>query len=289
MTTVAPEDWSDWVPLRGASRNHQVPALPGLYRVRREGNGPEIDYIGQTGASLRGRLGQLNVLYQAEMPYNDPHTAAPALWALRNRDACDFEVSVAESSGTSPQRKALEAVAIALYRSENGRSPLANFGGMPTGYRKSTGNNKKLAASGRRFRGGPDPAAPLRADSAPVKGELGGDPQSAGWLSWSWSPWIPSAAARKHTECTGLYRIRSRGQQGLVYIGQGEVSSRIRAHLAKAAHEGHRQAIYFSGEAEVSWVTLPSMTSRNILEHENDLIAAHVIALGYAPVAQFLG
>jgi len=258
-----------------------------LYRVRRRMNEPEIDYIGQTGASLRSRLGQLNVLYRAEMAYNDPHTAAPALWALRDRDACDFEVSVTEAPGTPQNRKALETVAITLYRSQHGQSPLANFGGMPAGYRKSTGNNKKLVASGRRVRGGPDPAAPRTADSAPLAGELGGDPQSADWMSWQWSPWTP--AAWKHTECTGLYRVRSRRHTGLVYVGQGKVSSRIRAHLAKAAREGHRQAVHFSGDVEASWVPVPCVAARNLLEHENDLIAAHVLALGYAPAAQFLG
>jgi hypothetical protein len=47
-----------------------------------------------------------------------------------------------------------------LYRLEAGRSPTANFGRMPAGYRMSTGNNARLVASGRRVRGGLDPGAP---------------------------------------------------------------------------------------------------------------------------------
>jgi len=299
MAVIMPsvlQRWSDWMPLRGAGRNQQVPALPGLYRVRRNGNGPEIDYIGQTGVSVRGRLGQLNVLYRTEMPYNDPHTAAPALWALRHRDACDFEVSVTETPVAPPSRKilgtvnrkALEVVAITLYRSDYGRSPLANFGGMPAGYRKSTGNNKTLVESGRRLRGGPDHDAPIRADSAPVAGELGDNPQSADWLSWRWSPWTP-AVAYKDVRCTGLYRLRCQGQPGLVYVGQGKVSSRIRAHLAKVSQADHRQAVHFASEMEASYVALPGVPERNLLEHENDLIAAHMLTLGYLPLAQFLG
>jgi hypothetical protein len=285
---VVLEHWSYWIALRGAGQNQQVPARPGLYRVRRKMNEQEIDYIGQTGASLRGRLGQLNGLYRAEMPYNDPHTAAPALWALRHRDACDFEVSVTEMRDTPPNRKALEAVAITLYRSEYGHSPLANFGGMPADYRKSTGNNRTLVASGRRARGGPDPNAPIRADSTPVAGELGDNPQSPDWMSWPWNPWTPAIAC-KDAQCTGLYRLRRRDHTGLVYVGQGKVSSRIPAHLAKASLDGHRQAVYFSSEIEASWVALPSVARRNLLEYENDLIAAHVLTLGYPPQAQFLG
>jgi hypothetical protein len=29
------------------------------------------------------------------MPYNDPHTAGPALWALKQLEDCEYEASVA--------------------------------------------------------------------------------------------------------------------------------------------------------------------------------------------------
>jgi len=80
---------------------------------------------------------------------------------------------VTEVPGTVPYRKGIEAVAVTLYRARSGRSPLANFGGMPAGYRKSTGNNAKLAGAGRRARGGPDPSAPARPASMPVNGVVG--------------------------------------------------------------------------------------------------------------------
>lgn len=134
-------DWSAWRDLRGAGRNRRIPAGPGLYRIRRSGGEPGLDYIGQTGRSLRGRLGQLGGVYRAQMPYRDPHTAAPALWALRHQDGCDFEVAETEVPGTAPQRKALEATAITLYRIGSGRSPAASFGRMPAGYRISSGSN----------------------------------------------------------------------------------------------------------------------------------------------------
>jgi hypothetical protein len=65
--------------------------LPGLYRVRRTGR-EELDYISQTGMSLRKRLGMLRrgVLGE-QMPYRDPHTAGPVLWALRELGG-EFEV-----------------------------------------------------------------------------------------------------------------------------------------------------------------------------------------------------
>ena len=281
--------WSAWQDLRGAGRDRRIPAGPGLYRIRRTGGEPGLDYIGQTGRSLRGRLGQLNGVYRAQMPYRDPHTAAPALWALRHRDGCDFEVAVIEVPGTAPERKALEATAITLFRIDSGRSPTASFGRMPAGYRISSGNNAQLVAAGRRYHGGPDPAAPAGPASAPVNGLPGADPASANWMNWTWSPWAPISRACGSAAGIGLYRVRSSHHAGLVYVGQGIIALRLRTHAAKALRAGHRQGPYFSGATEASWVALPGLALVNLLEHENDLLAAHVLTTGHAPAAQFLG
>jgi len=176
------------------------------------------------------------------MPYRDPHTAAPALWALRHRDGCDFEVAVIEVPGTGPDRKALEATAITLYRIGSGRSPTASFGRMPAGYTISSGNNARLAAAGRRYRGGPDPAAPAGPASAPVSGLPGADPASADWMNWTWSPWAPISQARGSAAGTGLYRVRSSHHAGLVYVGQGTIALRLRTHAAKASEPATAKA-----------------------------------------------
>ncbi len=84
-----------------------VPARPGVYRIRRLG-AADLDYIGQSGAGalhMRTRLAMLCGVYGAEMPFRDPHTAAPALWALRHATGYDFEVSVALVTGPTPWRK----------------------------------------------------------------------------------------------------------------------------------------------------------------------------------------
>ena len=194
-----------------------------------------------------------------------------------------------EVPGTVPQRKALEATAITLYRMESGRSPAASFGRMPAGYRISSGNNARLAAAGRRYRGGPDPAAPAGPDSVPVHGLPGADPASDDWMDWAWSPWAPISRARGSAAGTGLYRVRSTCHAGLVYVGQGAIAFRLRVHAAKALAAGHRQSPGFSGDLEASWVALPGLPLVSLLEHENDLIAAHLLATGHAPAAQFLG
>lgn len=43
--------WTAWRPLDGASRDPDIPRLPGLYRIRRVGR-DDLDYIGQTGLAL---------------------------------------------------------------------------------------------------------------------------------------------------------------------------------------------------------------------------------------------
>jgi len=282
------QGWSTWLPLRGAGSNNQFPARPGLYRIRRR-KGEPADYIGETGRQLRGRLGHLQGVYADEMPYADPHTAAPSLWAMRDHDGCEFEASVLALEDDAQVRKALEATAITLHRLEFGQSPAANFGRMPAGYRKSTGNNARLVASGQRARGGRDPDAIAPSAPAAVSGVPGTDPEAASWMNWAWSPWIHVTEALGFQINGGLYRLRQPGSTGLVYVGQGSIPQRLRAHLAKTRVDGHRQASWFTGDLEASWVELPSMAKVHLLEHETDLIASHVLATGRAPAAQFLG
>lgn len=277
--------WSTWWPLAGSKRNSDVPTVPGLYRVRVAGTG-EVVYIGQTGVSLRGRLGMLCTCYGDEMPYRDPHTAAPTLWALRHRDGVEFEASTAVVDGDKVERLALEAVAISCHRVEHGCSPLANFGGRIAGYRLSSANNAALVAAGRRFRGGPDPLTE-RSDGTPVPGQLDGDVTADNWLGLGWSTWALSDDAVIPTSI-GLYRIRRPDERDLLYVGQGRIRDRIRSHLAKAAIAGHRQAVFFSGPLEVSWAEL-GLSKRPLLEVENDAIASHRLVAGGAPYAQFLG
>jgi hypothetical protein len=108
-------------------------------------------------------------------------------------------------------------------------------------------------------------------------------------MSWPWSDWEPMPDACKSATGVGLYRFRHEEVPGLVYVGQGRIATRLSAHLRKGSSPNHRQASYFSGKVAASWVELPHMPTINLLEHENDLIAAHMLATGTPPAAQFLG
>jgi hypothetical protein len=69
------------------------------------------------------------------------------------------------------------------------------------------------------------------------------------------------------------------------------VKDRVGAHLAKGRTEGHSQAFAFSDAAsvEVSYVQRNDVAKHQLLEIENDLIAAHIVQTGDIPDAQFLG
>jgi hypothetical protein len=60
--------------------------MPRLYRIHRAGH-PDLDYIGQAGSgamTLRKQFAMLSGVVREVMLYGDPHTGAPALWALRH-------------------------------------------------------------------------------------------------------------------------------------------------------------------------------------------------------------
>lgn len=285
--------WTPWHPLLTSPQDLTIPKSPGLYRIRRAGR-TDVDYIGQTGMRLGQRLAMLRGLYADQMPYRDPHTAAPALWALRHRTGCEFEVSVVPVTGSTPWRKGLEALAISLYRQEHGTSPTVEFGRMPIGYRPSSQNNARLVRLEKRFRGGPEPdlAHTSHAPGLPPVGRLGGDPQALDWNGHQWSDWVPlTGDLRKISVGVGLYRIRGDDPDALLYVGEGQIPARPLAHLVKLRNTDHDQGKVFAAHArfECSWVLNDQWLSHHRLELETDLIAAHMICIEDIPAAQFLG
>ena len=286
--------WSEWQPLRHAGRNKAFPREAGLYRIRRVRQ-TNLDYIGQTGMGLRQRLGMLSGVYRDVMPYNDPHTAGPALWAQRQLEDCEYEASIAVMPDLStPQRKGLECLAIAQHRQNFGRSPIFNFGRMPLGFSKSTGNNRALAESGKRRRGGVTDETlachvPGRGPDGPIEGDGGID----NLLGFNWSAW--ASVGRGLDDLTGneigLYLLRRRGGDKLLYIGEGKIRNRVSAHMKKGEIPDHRQAFAFAepSDVELSFIPRDDLEKHQLLEVENDLIASHVVRLGEVPAAQFLG
>ena len=273
-TSLKPElEWSPWVSFDGGDFC-LIPRGAGLYRVRVAGQAV-LAYVGQTGRDLRQRLIDLrrNTL-AAVMPFNDPHTAAPSLWAWRDAEGYKFECSAAAFAGDTRIRLALECSLLWQHRLEHGVSTLCNYGRFHGGYAKS-GNR----GSGRR--GGRVPTGKVNPAGGPCTVVLRphGSAQDTDWMGLSWSPWADLRAWRD-VDGTGLYRIAERGR-GLLYIGE---SAALAARLRSHARSDWRAGVPMVSVASVAGVP----AKYRLHELECDLIAGHFDELGTVPAMQFL-
>jgi hypothetical protein len=273
-------NWSNWGTLDPDGDHLSTFSTDeGLYRVRhpiRAG----LEYIGETGRSLRGRVRALaRGAFADEMPYRDPHTAAPCLWAVQQEDGEKLEVSVATPTLAEDKqsRKAFEDALIAVYRRETGESPTANFGRIINGYRQST------YRSGEK-RGGPLEPGETESNTddgvGPLDWSRSGDVLSEDWMGLLWSSPRPLADADTSISTDdGLYRIWREGEASpLEYIGQ---SSNLKSRLY--SHRRNRdEALLFSCSK------LKEHDAQHKREEiETELIGVHWLEVGASPRDQF--
>jgi hypothetical protein len=286
MFSIPNFSWSHWIDLDGAQINSQTPKDAGVYRVR-DRNLDTILYVGET-KNLRGRFSQLQKTFSEEIPYADPHTATPALWAYLQENNTSLDISFIVIQGSRAERMAIESTYIALLRHEVGDSPMANFGQMPNGWIKSSGNSSKLVMLGKRFKGYRDHNA-IRTRSIPSILDVSNSSLDCSWGNLQWSNWEEFPTALPLKSVIGLYRIRRPEAQMLSYVGQGKIHARLKAHSSKYGIEGHAQSREFAPGFLTSWVSVQVTHSRQLLELEADLIASHYIAFNVSPKAQFIG
>jgi len=136
------------------------------------------------------------------------------------------------------------------------------------------------------------------------------DPQARDWEGHAWSDWhqldeaVLASAAIAPDEA-GIYRIRCRGEEGLVYVGETGKSIRGRFRQLRKATEyvaaGKRPGPpHVAGGCvleherrgsvvEVSWFTTRGVDGRDRKGIECELIAAYRKATGLNPTCQFGG
>lgn len=264
--------WSKWVPFDGGDFR-SLHNGAGLYRIRLADQ-PALAYIGQTGRDLRQRLGDLRRNTLAEtMPFNDPHTAAPSLWAWRDAEDYKYECAVAPSIAPRRKRLAIECWLLWKYRLETGGSTLCNYGHFHPGYIKSRNRSTKLRG-GRR-----NDETDRVASSSPLR--LVGRPTDSGWMRLDWSGRF-SLATVPAGAYPALYRIFDAKTEKLLYIGETQnFGQRMKAHGGKD----------WSGRAPVvSYHRLSDDVLKvHLHEMENDLIGGYFDAMGDAPELQFSG
>jgi hypothetical protein len=273
-------DWSDWGTLN-PDGNH-ISAFStdeGLYRVRHHDR-PGLEYIGQTGRSIRGRVGALaRGVFADEMPYRDPHTAAPSLWAVRQEYGEKLEVSVTTPTLAEDKqsRKAFEDALIAVYRREAGESPTGNFGRIIDGYRQST--HRRGGERGRALEPG-ETESNAEDGVGPLDWSQSDDVTSDDWMGLSWSTPRPLADADMSIPTDdGLYRIWREGEAPpLEYIGQ---SSNLKSRLYR--HRRNRDETLLFSYSELG----EHDAQHKREEAETELIGVHWLEVGKSPQDQF--
>ncbi len=273
-------EWSAWGTLHPTGDHlSEFSTDPGLYRVRHSGR-PGLEYIGETGRSLRGRVRALaRGVFADQMPYRDPHTAAPCLWAIQQEypDQLEVSVTVPSLASNKQSRKAFEDALIAVYRREAGESPTANFGRIIDGYKQSSyrsgGNRGGRLAPG-------ETESNTEAGIGPLDWRRSDDIVADDWMGLSWLPPRPlDNADSSIPKSDGLYRIWREGDvPPLEYIGQ---SSNLRSRLYR--HRRSRE-----GELLFSYTTLDKHDNQHKREEvETELIGAHWLAVEESPRSQF--
>lgn len=230
--------WTSWQPLSDPSAFKLFPPTPGLYRIRAVGI-EELFYIGETGRNLRERVSDLrrNTL-QTVMPFNDPHTAAPSLWAWRHAENLEFECSVTSITSTEEKeearkrREGLEFFLLWQYRLEFGSSTRCNHGRFHPRYTKSTERKRHIRGYRR-----PDTIPDNRdgGTSLPPLQPLATPPEN-NWMGLQWS--IPNqlASIARHGVIArpGVYKIFDPDTRELLYVGETkDLKSRLTTHVKK--------------------------------------------------------
>ena len=266
--------WTPWIRLK-AGRNERkiIPKSQGVYRVRPLEQ-DFLFYIGQT-SRLKDRTTDLSSnSYRQEMPWNDPHTAAPNLWVWRQEQGWDYEVSVAATPELTRQnREGLECLLLWKYRLERGESTLCNHGRFHSDYIKSSNRSKgqrgrKLDSSEPRNPAGGPSSPPLR----PLNTHMSSD-----WMGLSWTEFEKLETARLLPADPGIYKLVDLVNRELMYVGETyDLRSRLTQHKTKFL------------DAAFSYATLSSdVLHYQRLEIENDLIGYHYYVTGKSPKCQF--
>lgn len=267
-------DWSPWIPLDseiGIYREH-IPPDAGVYRVRAKQKGrlkKGLFYIGQTGRSLRGRGYALrNHSLRSAKPWNDPHTAAPTLWAYRIEDGHTFEISVAETQLPEPERQCFEDYLIFSHRTFHSCSPTANFGVPHPMWNKPS--NK---AAGRVMKKRKIPVYSISLRRATHTNQL----DSPDWLGLEWHG--PSALANASPpQKPGVYKF-TKGKDFL-YCGEAtNLHQRIGHYRRRGLLEG----------TSIDFAVIDAAESNHLKEREVDMIGAYYASEGKCPSYQYTG
>jgi len=251
--------WSKWIPLKSELTTYQqyISNKPGIYRVRSNSFSGLI-YIGQTGRNLRERTRALaKHVYNSfdNPPWNDPHTAAPTLWAFRHEEQFDYEVSVAIKEDCNvAMRQSHEDYLLYLHRVEYGYSTLANHGRRHPLWTKPSNKSKNRRMT-------PEPVKRLYPSIS--KPGLNDEFRSTKWLGLVWSEPCAIKDIQPPND-SGVYKIFNDDQ--MLYCGE---STNLKTRMTT-----HKRNEKFHG-AKASFTVMKKALVHQLKEREVDLIGAY--------------
>ena len=263
-------NWSEWIDLASPLPAFQahVTKGPGFYRVRST-SCPGLVYVGQTGVDLRGRTRKLGKWAYSgidQPPWNDPHTAAPVLWAYHHEDSFLYEVSVALNRCDEPERECHEDYLLYLHRLQFRHSTLANHG-RPHPHWNRPSNKGSGRPTIRKETPKQYPSLP------PAVGNI--DSMARDWLGLEWSAFY-HLPAQHMPSVAGVYRIKQENK--LVYLGQSSnLKNRIRAHGKSSRFRN----------CDISVAAMPHADSHQLKEREVDLIGCYFMTYRCPPRQQY--
>jgi hypothetical protein len=274
--------WTDWIPFAAPKEEFRaIPGEPGLYRIRPVGK-EFLMYIGETRRTLHHRLHDLRIELgkSVQMPWSDPHTEAPALWAWQDADRYQYECSAAPLDASDSGRRGMENFLLYRYRQEYGESPLCSLGRFHPRYRRSSTRKEGLRGA-RLLEGQKDNPAgePGRVPLCPS-----GAPGDRDWMGLAWS--APAPLDGEHLAGVpggqGLYILIDAPSREVIFITRTETCSGQLAGEAGKAREGGVPLFSFHAMEEL---VLP----HQLRELETDLVGNYYEQFRKGPKFQFRG
>lgn len=281
-------NWSEWTPLFPTRKLDVIPQEPGIYLVSHEAlNG--IQYVGHSRTDLRDRIRRMGYEIDSEkMPYRDPHTAAPCLWAIADNYDGNFRVCWAsiDRIGTGETQSSLtstrtigelatvnelvgfKAAYIATYRYFTRQSPTANFGHMIPGYEQSGDSN----SGNRGGRLEEEDVQPGGREATISTWEEWDDVTSDSWMGFGWKTYDLRDFEDPYPEAQGVFRIWQKGMNSLTRVG---ATTNIRKQVLDA--ETHEDGIIVSFEPR----NIGEVSDRQAIA--TDLVGAHYLARDIVP------
>jgi hypothetical protein len=212
------------------------------------------------------------------MPWSEPHTESPGLWAWHDAEGYDYECSAAPLDASTSGRRGMESFLLYRYRQERRESPLCNFGRFHPRYRRSTIRNDNVRG-GKLEEGQKD--NPAGGESLPPLSPTG-VPGDRDWMNLSWS--IPELLIPEKIEGVpehqGVYILSDAGSQEIVSIGQ--YMNCARRLLDNAARSWDDAEILFSCH-----IIDKPIPQHQLRELEGDLVGNYYEQHRKAPVFQF--